>query len=130
VTPERRVSGAGGFLVQVLGGATEETLDALEATLASLRALSRDIEAGLTAEQLLERLTDGNFRILDRRPLTHHCPHDRDYYLGRLTSLGSDALDEAFEDSDTVEVICEFTRIAYDYTRAEIEAEQNQAAQN
>lgn len=120
VTPDRAVAGAGGFLLQLLGGVPEDAIEALEARLSSIRDLSREIEGGLDHDALLERLTGGDHRVVARRPLRHACPFDRTYYADRLRSLGETSLDELFGDEPSIDVTCEFTRATYAFTRAEL----------
>lgn len=122
VSAERRVTGAGGFLLQILGGADDATLDLLESRLAEVRDLSRQIEAGQTHEAMLHVLTGGDHRVLSERPLRYFCPFDRAYYASRIASLGAIAVAEAFGDRDTIEVTCEFTRQTYTFDRSVFEA--------
>lgn len=119
VTPDAACSGAGGFLVQVLGGASDDALDALESRLVEFKALSREIAAGASTEELIKRLSGGDHRVLDDQPVAYRCPLDRAYYLERLQSLGSDALGEAFADDPSIEVTCEFSRQTYTFERSE-----------
>ena len=121
VSAERRVTGAGGFLLQILGGADDETLDTLEQRLAEVHDLSRQIEAGQTHAEMLALLTGGDHRVLSERPLAYRCPFDLAYYQTRIASLGTAAVDDAFGDRDTIEVTCEFTRATYTFDRASID---------
>lgn len=113
------VSAAGGFLLQILGGASDEVLDELEARLGTIRALSREIDAGLGTNALLERLVGSDVRILAERTLRLHCPFDRAHYRTRVASLGAEGLHAAFGELEEIEVICEFTRRAFYFSRAD-----------
>ncbi len=116
VSPEGACVGAGGFLVQVLGGVTDAQLDMLEAKLAELNQLSKDIEAGATPTSIIETLTGGDFRVLEETPARYRCPRDRAYFSERLKGLGPDTLHEAFAGTGKLEVICEYCRTSYEYT--------------
>ncbi len=119
VSPDAKCTGAGGFLIQILGDVAEDRLAEVEARLVEVRELSRDIEGGLDAEALIARLTGGDHRILDSRPTRYACPLDRAYYHARLQGLGEAALEGAFGDDPSIEVICEMSRNAHVYTRAD-----------
>ena len=118
-TADRGVSGAGGFLLQILGGASEEVLDELEARLATIRGLSREIDGGLGARELLERLVGDDNRVLAERDLRLHCPFDREHYRARVAGLGLEGLNAAFGELAEIEVICEFSRRAYIFARGD-----------
>jgi len=122
LSPQATCLGAGGFLVQILGGCDEEAFDAIEARIAELRELSRDIEHGASARDLVAMLAGGTERVLESTPLAYRCPLDRAYYAGRLRSLGREALAEAFGAQPDIEVVCEFSRVAHTFTREELDA--------
>lgn len=116
---DARCLGAGGFLVQVLGGCTDEEFDAVEARISTLRELSATIEAGATAEDLLAMLAP-DARVLETIGVGYDCPLDRDYYAKRLQGLGVHPLEDLFSTHDELEVVCEFSRRAYVFRREEL----------
>ncbi|MBU6161354.1 MAG: Hsp33 family molecular chaperone HslO [Myxococcales bacterium] len=113
------VTGAGGFLVQILGGLDEHAVWEVEHRLRSITHLSQDIEDGMTAYDLLWRLA-GDHRVLEEREPRYFCPHDRDYYRRRIAELGRATVQELFLDRDTIEVTCEFTRQTWTFDRADV----------
>lgn len=124
VSPDAACLGAGGFLVQILGDVSDEKLEEVETRLAGIRELSRDIEGGLDARALIDRLTGGDHRVLDVRDMAYECPLDRDYYRDRLVGLGAAALADAFGDDPELQVVCEMARVTYTYERAELLGEE------
>lgn len=117
-----RVAAAGGFLIQVLGGVPEERLERIDARIATIAALGREIADGATAETILQRILGGEpHRILATRSLQYQAPQDRNYYLLRLASLSRGDIDQVFEGDSEVEIVCEFTRERHRFTRAEVE---------
>lgn len=116
LSPEGVCVGAGGFLVQVLGGVTDDQLDVIESKLAKMKTLSTDIEAGATVTSIIETLTGGDFRVLEETPARYRCPRDRAFFNEQLKNLAPDTLNEAFGGTGKLEVICEFCRTSYEYT--------------
>lgn len=117
--PDGEVRSAGGFLVQVLGGLTDEELTQLELRIITLSDISRDLEDGIEAEGILERLTDGNHRVIAEAPIRYHCPNDREYYRDRLLSLGREDVADIFESDEQISLTCEYTKNVYEFRRDE-----------
>ena len=123
--PDGTCVAAGGFLVQVLGGATDEQLASIEGRLAGLSALSAEISAGASAESIVDSIAGDSARVLEQSPARYHCPRDRKYFAERLVGLGPDALREAFAGTGRLEVICDYTRRSYVFTPDELDVELN-----
>jgi len=119
VDADARVVAAGGFLLQVVGGLSDEDIADLALGIRSARNLSGEIAAGGSAIDTLVCLAGNRFRTLEERPIRYDAPHDRSYYGVRLAALGD--LDAVFGSDPSVEIVCEFTRQAFSFTRAEIE---------
>ena len=67
VNPDNTVKAAGGFIIQVMPGATDETISKLEERIANVEPISKLIDRGLTPEEILgEVLGVDNVEILDR----------------------------------------------------------------
>jgi molecular chaperone Hsp33 len=113
------IVGAGGFLVQILGGVSEDVLDELAMAIHETQRMSAEIGAGATARDLLEHICPGA-RVLEERPLRYHCPHDRHYYQQRLVSLGEATLQDLFREQPSIEVRCEFTGHTYLFQREDM----------
>lgn len=118
LSPDGVVS-AGGFLIQLLGGLTEDQTRLLSERLGALSILSSHIEAGATARDLLTSIAP-DVRVLETRQPRYFCPHDKEYYRVRLLSLGKSTVDDLFGHDDHIEVRCEFTRNVYHFQRSEI----------
>jgi molecular chaperone Hsp33 len=117
--PEGQVRGAGGFLLQILGGLSDEELTQLELRIETLNELSRDLEEGMTSEEVLERLTDGDYRVIAESSVRYHCPNGRDYYRDRLLSLGKEDLTDIFKQDESISLTCEYTKKTYEFDRSE-----------
>lgn len=120
--PDGEVRGAGGILVQILGGLDDETVELLEARVKALSNISERMTEGATAEDLLHMICGDEARVLDEKPTAYHCDRDRSYYAERLASLNASALEEIFEDDPSIELTCEFTREVYTFAREDFAA--------
>lgn len=120
--PDGEVRGAGGVIVQILGGLDDEVIDALEARIHALSNISQDVTEGATAETLLRALCGDEARVVAERPTKYYCANGREYYASRLTNLDARTLNELFEDDASIELTCEFTRQVFRFTRDEFPA--------
>ena len=121
VDVDQHVRAAGGYIIQLLPGAPEETIDKIEAGIEKAGAVTNLLDRGLTAQQLLETvMEDLDLEILETSPVTYKCYCDRDRVTATLISLGKKELKEIVEDQETIHIECQFCDTIYDFTPAEI----------
>lgn len=122
VEPDNRVSAAGGFLIQALPGADDETLDRLMAHIDGLPPLTTLLREGYTPEKMLETLFQGiPFKTLEKRELAFVCTCSREKIERALVSLGRAELADMAKQEEGTEVTCEFCRQVYRLSREELE---------
>jgi molecular chaperone Hsp33 len=110
------VASAGGAIVELLPGAPDEVVSALEANLARAGGVSRLFEEGGTP-RVLDTVFDGMDReVVERSPLLHRCRCDGDRLRAHLAMLPEEDLDGLRTDDGEIEGLCVFcgTRYAFD----------------
>lgn len=118
---DNTVRQAGGFIIQLLPGATDEVIDKLEARLGEISSITALLDAGKTPEEILEDLLgDFKLEILDKIPTRFHCDCDKDRVEKALISVGKKELQEMIEDGKTIEVGCQFCNQMYTFTVDEL----------
>lgn len=86
---------AGGFMIQVMPDATDETITKLEQSIASIPMVSHLMENGETPEEILERLVGvGNAKILEKMPIAFKCDCSKDRFSRAIIALGSKEIDD------------------------------------
>jgi molecular chaperone Hsp33 len=119
------VEAAGGYLIQVLGGLSEDQVEGIEEEVASLPHPTTMIRGGETPEDILARVFGSAFAVLDRTPVRFHCPCSRDRAERALILLGPAEIDEIIVDRahrGHSDVTCEFCGTNYRFTLAQLEA--------
>ena len=123
------VTAAGGWYVQLLPFAAEESIERLSTNLEAMKTYSPTsmVRDGLTAQGMLERVLEGlepQFSEL-RTPkgLAESCPCSEERVLRTLSLLPKSELAEIIKSNDVVEAKCEFCGTMYRKTAADIEAE-------
>lgn len=120
-----RVVAAGGYLIQVMGGLADDALETLERRVAGLPHPTTMIRAGEAPEDMLARVFDHGFQVLDRSVTRFRCPCNRDRAERALILLGPAEIDEikASQDGrDHADVTCEFCGRSYRFTLDQLES--------
>lgn len=118
---DNTVRQAGGFIIQLLPGATDEMIDMLEKRLGEITSITSLLDAGKTPEEILEYLLgDFGLEILDKLPTRFHCDCTKDRVEKALISVGRKELQEMIEDGKTVECGCQFCNKVYTFDVEEL----------
>lgn len=122
VNPDETVEVAGGFMLQVLPGASEETIDQLEETIQNLPQVSDFLNQERDLEKLLARLVgEDNYKVLEEMPVTFDCDCSKERFGDAITSLGKDEIQQMIDEDDGAEAQCHFCRKTYQYSEKELE---------
>ena len=111
------VKQAGGFILQMVPGASEEVISALEKRLGEITSITALLDAGNTPEMILEHiLGDFGLEILDKLPTAFSCNCSEERIEKALISVGKQELQSMIEDGKTIEVNCHFCNKHYPVT--------------
>lgn len=116
------VKAAGGFILQLLPGATEEDTARMERVIAELPAVTQLISDGQSPEGIVETLLSGyEVEYFESMDLNYQCDCSRDRIDRALISLGKTELSQMIEEDGKAEVSCHFCDRLYQYTKDELE---------
>ena len=120
------IRSAGGYMVQVLPFASDETVAALEKTISNLPSTTDMIADGCTAREMAERVL-GELGTLPETATTstpRYGPCDPEELRGRmmraLASMGREEIESIIEEQGQVEVTCEFCKNQVVFTEEEL----------
>jgi len=118
---DNTVKQAGGFIIQLMPFAEEETIDKLEENLQAIKSVTDLFEAGLTPEGILEQLLTGlDLNISDKVPTKFHCNCDKQRVAKALISVGKKELQAMIDEGKEIELNCHFCNTNYEFTVAEL----------
>lgn len=118
---DNTVRQAGGFIIQLLPGATDEIIDKLEQRLGEITSITSLLDAGKTPEEILEYLLgDFGLEILDKIPTRFHCDCEKSRVEKALISIGRKELQEMIDDGKDIEISCHFCGKLYTFTVDEL----------
>ena len=113
---------AGGYLIQLLPGAPDETIDKVEAGIKRAGAVTAMLEAGLTPEDILGQVCgDLGVVFMETTPVEYKCYCTRERVEGALISLGTKELTEIMNEGNNFPVECQFCDEKYLFTPSDIQ---------
>ena len=118
---DQSVKVAGGYLLQLLPGAPDETIDKLEEGIRRAGAVTPMLEAGMTPEDILGQVCgDLGVVFLETVEVEYKCYCSRDRVTSALISLGKDELTEIMTEGKAFPVECQFCDERYIFTPEDI----------
>ena len=123
VDRDQSVLSAGGYLVQLLPGAEENTAEALEASLRAAGPVTELLRADADPESLLRRALPGlEWDVLEKRPIEYRCDCSRERMERALISLGREELRSMIAEQGGAELTCRFCDNVQKFSREDLEA--------
>lgn len=120
VNTDEKVLEAGGFILQLMPFASEETIVTLEKIISNLKPFTTLLEEGKNIEDILNILSNNTAVIHDKKNIRYYCGCSRERYLNSIKSLDKDTLKEFADDENGIEVVCHFCKKKYLFSQEEI----------
>lgn len=119
---EDKVQVAGGFLLQVLPGATEAEIAQFEQRIQSMPPISQLLASNNPIEALLEAIYgDQAFKRLSENPLNFTCDCSKERFLNALASLPKNELTKMKEEDKGAAITCQFCQTHYQFDENALE---------
>lgn len=121
MTKDNTVNVAGGFIIQLMPDATEETISIVEEKISTIKSVTSMLENGLDPEGIINLILGGlDPEILDKMPVRFYCNCSKERVSKALIAIGRKELDNIIEDNEPIEVKCHFCNKAYNFTVDEL----------
>jgi len=119
---------AGGFLLQLMPGYDDKTVDVLETNVNMLGSVSKLIADGKTGEEIIEMVFSGiEYEMFDEFDAEYRCTCNRDKYKTALIGLSEDDMDELRKTGEPIETNCRFCGDKYVFELDEIDEARREA---
>ena len=121
VDRDTSVKVAGGYILQLLPGAPEETIAALEAGIQRAGAVTPMLEAGMTPEDILGQVC-GSLGVvfMETAEVGYKCYCSRQRVERALISLGREELTQIMKEGKPFPVECQFCDTVYTFTPEDV----------
>lgn len=121
VNPDLTVANAGGFIIQLLPGCPEETIEKIEQSMQDIEPVTTMLSSGMTADDIAIRALKGiHIDKLDESVTEYRCNCSRDRVEAALISTGLESLQEMADSKEDTSVECHFCDKVYTFTPNEI----------
>ena len=115
---------AGGYLLQLLPGATDAEIDQLEQNIAAMPSVTEMLHAGKTPRDMMELAMAGFApEVLDERTVQYQCGCSAERTREMLLSLGRRELVKMRDEDPQCEVVCHFCHTKYHFDLNDLIAE-------
>lgn len=123
VDRDQSVKVAGGYILQLLPGAPDETIDILERGIQKAGAVTAMLEQDMTPEDILGQVC-GELGVvfMETTPVEYRCYCSRERVTGALLSLGKEELTQIASEGKDFPVECQFCDTVYTFTPQDIRA--------
>lgn len=122
VNTDHSILAAGGFIVQLMPGATDEFIDELEEVIKTFPAISSLIEQGNNPVQILQTLfKDEEIKIHEKLDINFRCQCSKERMVNAIKGLGEEEIKAMIEEDGGAEATCHFCNEVYNVTAEELE---------
>ena len=122
VDRDQSVSVAGGYLIQLLPGATEDIITMVEGGIYAAGPVTELLKEDDDPESLLRRvMSDFELEILETTPIEYRCYCSRERMERALISLGTEELSQLIEEQGDAELTCRFCDNVQKFTKEQLE---------
>lgn len=123
VDTDLSVAAAGGYLIQLLPGASDSDIDKIEAGIAKVGQVTSHLHQGVGPEELL-RMVLGDFalELLETVPVEYRCYCSRERMRSALVSMGKEELRALIAEQGRAEMTCQFCDAVHVFEKEELEA--------
>ena len=122
VDRDQSVKAAGGYLIQLMPGATEDTITKVEGGIMAAGPVSALLEQDSDPEKLLRAvMSDFELKILETQPVAYKCYCSRERVERALISLGPEELKKILEEQGSCHMTCQFCDAVYEFDGPELQ---------
>ena len=119
---DQSVKAAGGYLIQLMPGAAEDTIAKVEGGIMAAGAVSAILEKNDDPEAMLRTvMSDFDLKILETCPVEYRCYCSRERVERALISLGRTELEQMLSEQGGCQLTCQFCDAVYEFTAEDIQ---------
>lgn len=121
VNDDNSIEVAGGFLVQVMPGASDEKISELEARLGKMPLVSELLRDGKAPEEILQLLFEGeDVKILDTMPVAFKCDCSKERFAKALASIDRHEMEQLINEDHHAQTVCHFCGNKYEFSETDL----------
>ena len=119
---DQSVKSAGGYLIQLMPGADEDTICKVEGGIMAAGAVSAILAENDDPEAMLRTvMSDFDLKILETTPVEYRCYCSRDRVERALISMGKEELSALLQEQGECDLTCQFCDNVYHFSGEELQ---------
>lgn len=120
VDTDQSIKHAGGFIIQLLPNASEQTISQIEQVLSSIKAVTELYDQGLSVEDVTDLLSSKTANKLSEHDIAYKCHCSKHKFLKSLEKLDSKTIQTFIDEDHGAEVVCHFCKTKYHFDVSEL----------
>ena len=122
VDTDGSVIASGGFMIQLMPGATDEDADKLTEIINSLDSVTNMIKSGMSAQDMFFKITEGFSMLMENKGIepAYKCTCSKERMERALVSIGKSELEKLIEEDGQAELSCRFCNNKYTFDKQEL----------
>jgi len=122
VDKDYTIKQSGGFIIQLMPGATDETISIIEKNIREIESVTAMFEAGLESEDILNKILSGlEPKVLEITHPEFFCNCSKERVEKALISIGKKDISEMIQEGEPIEMKCHFCNETYTFTVDELQ---------
>ena len=122
VDRDQSVMAAGGYIIQLLPGASEDVITKVEGSIMAAGSVSKMLQENADPEAMLRAaLSDFDLEILEKSDIEYRCYCSRDRMERALISMGAQELRDLIDEQGKAELTCQFCDNVQTFTCEQLE---------
>ncbi len=116
VDKDLSVKNSGGFIIQLMPGATDEDITKLEENIKSITSVTEMLESGMNIEEIIGASLNGfDFHFTDKKEIGFYCNCSKERVRRVLRSVGADEIETIIKEDGKAELSCHFCNSKYQF---------------
>lgn len=123
VDTDLTIKAAGGYMIQLMPEATEETAERLTQIIENAPSVTEMITSGMSAEDIAFSITSGFDMLIENNAVhpEYRCKCSRERMERALISIGKQELEDIIKEQGEAEMSCQFCDKKYHFDKSELE---------
>lgn len=123
VDTDLTIKAAGGYMIQLMPEATEETAERLTLIIENAPSVTEMITSGMSAEDIAFSITSGFDMLIENNAVhpEYRCKCSRERMERALISIGKQELEDIIKEQGEAEMSCQFCDKKYHFDKSELE---------
>ncbi len=119
VNPDGTVRAAGGFIIQLLPGISDDEITGIENKLGQMRSVTEMLDSGMTLEDMVSRVVE-RVDVKETLDVSFRCQCSEERVERTLISMGRGEIEQLLKEDDDVEVVCHFCNEKYNFNHEQL----------